>query len=149
MIAFGWICWYQQAPLWSPTTVNANFFSSTSYSHRRNIFLMLKKKKKVFFCILDFLWWSYTKAVVAYPIFSDKPSFFSLYSLFRLNLKSGQVSRISRCRAAKSELLPCVWKSWVTEHTSEHALYQHNRCQGCLRQMSRCKSSSQQTSQVQ
>lgn len=48
MIAFGWICWYQQAPLWSPTTVNANFFSSTSYSHRRNIFLMFKKKKKCF-----------------------------------------------------------------------------------------------------
>lgn len=89
------------------------FLQEGKLSCRRNIFHM---SKNVVFCILVYTYLlysliSYGKAIprqVVHIQVSLTSLHFSLVILARLNLKSGQVFRISRCLAATSELLLCI-----------------------------------------
>lgn len=112
--------------LGSQRTVYASFFRRISFLVGGIFFTY---RKNAVFCILVYRYLvysliSYGKTIPrqVYIQVSLKSFHFSLYILARLNLKSGQVSRSSRCLAATSELLLCIWKSWVTEHTYGHTL---------------------------
>lgn len=115
-------------PLGSHSTVYASFFRRRISFLAGGVFFTCQKNGSFYILVYTYLFYSlisYGKAIprqVVYIQVSPTSLHFSLDILARLNLRSDQVSRISRCLAAISELLLCIWKSWVTRHTYGHTL---------------------------